>query len=445
MRSLKGVAALVAAGVALGSLAGCGSKGSSSEAPATAYNNEKVTLTVWGWGSQWEPALKGFKAKYPNITVKFNNTGTASDTATALSNAVQAGSGAPDVVTLEDANVSQFALSGALEDVSAYGAAKVKGDFAAGPVSKLTVDSKMYGMPIDSAPMVFFYNKTIFEKAGVSAAPTTWDEYLADAQKIKALGGGHYITNDTGDKDSFSPFNAMLWEAGAHPNKIDGDKVTINLTSSDPGVKKYTDFKQKLIDGGLLDTKSKQWSDDWFRGLGDGTIASLAIGAWMPVNLETSAPKAKGQWRVAPLPQWEAGRQTSSEDGGSALSIVKSSQKKAAAWTLVNYMTHGDGAKISVDKGGVFPSLKSILNSSEFKDQSNAYFGGQKVNAVLADAANLPVETYQFLPYNAYAQSVYGDIVGKAYSGKETLAAALKEYQDNLVQYGNNQGFTVNK
>jgi multiple sugar transport system substrate-binding protein len=44
------------------------------------------------------------------------------------------------------------------------------------------------------------------------------------------------------------------------------------------------------------------WSDQWYKALGNGTIATLATGAWMPADLESGVAAGSGQWAVAPLP-----------------------------------------------------------------------------------------------------------------------------------------------
>ena len=50
----------------------------------------------------------------------------------------------------------------------------------------------------------------------------------------------------------------------------------------------------------------------------------------------------------------------------------------------------------------------------------------------------------EYLPYQFYANSIYGDTVGQAYQSKSDLNTGLKAWQDALVKYGNQQGFTVN-
>lgn len=209
---------------------------------------------------------------------------------------------------LEDPTVTQFAVTDGLVDLSEFGADKLADDFAAGPWNKLQYNNKPYALPIDSGPEMFFYNKAVFDKAGVDGESIkTWNDYYEAAKKIRATGS--YITNLAGTSNDYQPFTAQIWQAGAQPWKVDGENITINMTK-DEGMQRYIQFVQKLIDEDLVDAKTPNWSDDWNRELNDGTLASLTIGAWMPINLMTGAPDQAGNWRVAQLPQWRKARKS---------------------------------------------------------------------------------------------------------------------------------------
>ncbi|KAA8821722.1 ABC transporter substrate-binding protein [Bifidobacterium vespertilionis] len=453
MRTAKKIMAASAAVASMFAFTACGESNTNATPGAqptdTNTAEAKGEITFWGWdsGNAMGDIIAAFEKANPGITVNFNNTGTAEKTSTALTNAISAGKGAPDVVMLEDPTVTQFAVTGDLLDLTAFGADKLADDYAAGPWNKLQYNNAPYALPIDSGPEMFFYNKAVFDKAGVDGESIkTWDDYYEAAKKIRATGA--YITNMAGTSNDYQPFTAQAWQAGAQPWKVDGTKITINM-SSDAGLKKYTDFVQKLIDEDLVDTKTSNWSDAWNRGLNDGSIASLTIGAWMPTNLISGAPDQAGNWRVAQLPQWESGKEVSAEDGGSALAVVKSSASQAAAYKFIEYLTHGDGAQLMADTG-TFPSLKKILSSSAFTDpnneankKTNDYFGGQNVNQVLAEAAQRPTEKFQYLPYNPFAQTAYGDEVSKAYTKEITLAEAMKNYANKLAEQGKSQGYDV--
>lgn len=311
------------------------------------------------------------------------------------------------------------------------------------------MSGKVYGLPLDSGPMAFFYNKEVFDRAGVDGESIkTWDQYLEAARKIHALGDEYYITSDSGDAGMF---DSMTWLAGAHPftTSEDGSEVTVDLTG-DQGVKTYTDFWQQLLDEGLLDTKTVGWSEEWFKGMVDGTIASLFTGAWMPGNLVNSAAGGAGKWRVTTMPTPD-GKTANAENGGSSLAVLASSPKAQAAYDFIEYASHGDGVKTRVE-AGAFPadqeSLKAdyFVNATTVKNSDGEdvdYFGGQKVNEVLAQAAQDVVTDYQFLPYEVKARNVFGDYFGKSYTDDQPLSEGVTAWQQALVDYGKEQGFTV--
>lgn len=426
------VAGLIA--VALASTSACGGGGDSSSS-----SQEQTTITVWAWESLVQKSVAGFEKEHPNIKVDVVNAGTNNDEYTAFSNAIAAGSGAPDLIQLDYNAVPQYAYMDALTDLSEFGGDKLLSKFTTGAKSGVTVEGTMYGMPMGTGPMALFYNSDVFQKAGITEAPTTWDEYYEAAKAIRALGDNYYITSDSGDA-GFAL--SMIWLAGGQPFTVDGNSVTIDLVN-DPGVQTWAKFWQRLIDEDLINTSTVGWSEEWYTSLNDGTIASLMTGAWMPITLENSVADAAGKYRVAntPTPNGEA---VNSENGGGALAVVKGSKNAEAAYEFAKYIAVGGGNK-TFTEGGSFPPDTATLENSDYLNQTSDYFGGQKVNAKLAEASEHVKSSFTFLPYQAYANLIYGDTVGQAFAGKITLSEGLQQWQDALVKYGEQQGFDVNQ
>lgn len=95
---------------------------------------------------------------------------------------------APDILNL---NVyASYAKDGLLYSSDEVLSPSVKSDLLDAFVKSGTYNGKMYGMPDLSSARAFFYNKTLFQKAGISAPPKTWSEFEDDAKKINALGSG---------------------------------------------------------------------------------------------------------------------------------------------------------------------------------------------------------------------------------------------------------------
>ncbi|BFV55943.1 sugar ABC transporter substrate-binding protein [Kitasatospora sp. CMC57] len=423
----------------------CGSSGSAdsgtakvlSEADLEAALNAGGSITVWSWDGLVKKAAAGFEAKYPKVKVNVVNAGTNNDEYTALQNAVKAGKGVPDIAQLEYYALPQFALGKSLTDLRELGVDKLDGSFTPGPSNAVKAGTdKVYGMPLDSGPMALFYNKDVFDKYQIKV-PTTWEEYAAAARKLHAADPKAYITNDTGDAGFTT---SMIWQAGGKPYTVDGTKVGVDF--SEPGSKKFADTWQPLVSDKLL-APVTSWSDEWYKGLGDGSIATLVIGAWMPSNLESGVKAGAGKWRVAPMPQWEGGGMPrTSENGGSSMAITKASGNKTLAYAFLKYAAVDEGAQIRID-GGAFPATTKHLNSPEFKNKEFPYFGGQKINEVLADSATQVVNGWSYLPYQAYANSIYKDTVGQAYVSGTTLQDGLKSWQEASLKYGKEQGFTT--
>ncbi|MEV0146235.1 MULTISPECIES: sugar ABC transporter substrate-binding protein [unclassified Nonomuraea] len=393
------------------------------------------SITVWAWEPTLKKVVADFQAKYPKVKVNLVNAGTGNDQYTALQNAVKAGSGVPDVAQIEYYALPQFALGKSVADLTTFGADKLDGTFTPGPWGSVHSGSGIYGLPMDSGPMALFYNKDVFDKHKIEV-PATWDEYIAAAKKLHDADPKAYITNDTGDAGFTT---SMIWQAGGKPYQVDGTKVSVNF--SDAGTQKFTSAWQQLVSGKLVAPVSS-WSDAWYKGLGDGSIATLVIGAWMPANLETGVKAGAGKWRVAPMPQWESGGKATSENGGSSLAVPEAAANKKLAYAFAKYASVDEGVQARVD-GGAFPATKAQLESPAFRDKKFAYFGDQQINQVLAESASQVVPGWSYLPYQVYANSVFNDTVGKAYISGTTLQDGLKAWQDASVKYGQEQGFTV--
>ncbi|MFB8353316.1 ABC transporter substrate-binding protein [Streptomyces niveus] len=438
-RLLRGIALLSV--LALGATACGGSDGDSSDQkPVSAEDIQAAlkkggTVTVWAWEPTLEKVAADFQVKYPKVKINLVGERSGDKHYTALSNAISAEKGVPDVAQVEYFAVGQYSLTKGLTELSPFGAGKLADKYTPGPWNAVSDGDKVYGLPMDSGPMALFYNKKVFDKHKI-AVPTTWDEYVDAARELHKADPKVFIANDAGDAGFAT---SMLWQAGSRPYTVDGTEVKVDFT--DAGAKKYTDTWQQLLDEKLL-APVNGWTDDWYKGLGDGTIATLATGAWMPANFVTGVPKAAGNWRAAPMPAWTEGDKASAENGGSSLALPALGRNKELAYAFAEYANAGDGVPTRVEQGA-FPATTAELRSAEFRDTEFEYFGGQKANEIFADSAANVADDWAYLPFQQYANSIFNDTVGKAYVSDTELAAGLKSWQDASVKYGKEQGFTV--
>ncbi|MFE6488391.1 ABC transporter substrate-binding protein [Streptomyces sp. NPDC088747] len=438
-RLMRGITLLSV--LALGATACGGSDDDSSGSKPVSATDIQAALekggsvTVWAWEPTLKTVAADFEKKYPKVKINLVSERSGDKHYTALSNAISAGKGVPDVAQVEYFALGQYSLTKGLSDLAPYGADKLADKYTPGPWNAVNDGDKVYGLPMDSGPMAMFYNKKIFDKYKI-AVPTTWDEYVEAARKLHKADPKVYIANDAGDAGFTT---SMLWQAGSRPYKVDGTKVSVNF--DDAGAKKYTDTWQKLIDEKLV-SPINGWTDDWYKGLGDGTIATLTTGAWMPANFVSGVPNASGDWRAAPMPQWTKGDKASAENGGSSLTLPTLGKNKELAYAFVEYANSGDGVKTRIDEGA-FPATKAELQASSFQNKEFEYFGGQKANEIFAASAAEVADDWSYLPFQQYANSIFNDTVGKAYVSGTSLSEGLKSWQDASVKYGKEQGFTV--
>lgn len=437
----------------------------------------RTVITVWSWEPSMRAVIEDFEQANPDIRVELD----ATSGYTNLNRFIQDGYNLPDVVQLEYYALGQYAVSGQLLDITDR-VADYAGQYTPGTWSSVQLNGTVYGLPMDSGPMAFFYNEDVFRQAGVDAASIrTWDDYYEAARKLKEI--GVYITADAGDA---SFFNAMVWLAGGRPflTSADGKEVTVCL-DTDAGVARFTAFWQRMIDEGLVATNLTTWSDEWKAALGAGQVASLFSGAWMPSLLLADVPGGSGLWRVATMPT-ENGIPTNAENGGSAMGVLRSTRKPEAAFRFIDYVCHDAQGIATRVAGGAFPADNATLNDEEFLSRTTItdsrgidipYFGGQRFNEVLAQAAREVSVGYQYLPFEVYARSDFSDTVGTAYrwsakalrystakarieagertaDGKQitlpedpgqrvSMMDGVALWQRDLLEYGTNQGFTM--
>ncbi|MCD5348056.1 sugar ABC transporter substrate-binding protein [Agromyces sp. H3Y2-19a] len=417
----------------VGALSGCaaGASGDESTDIEAALDTE-TTLTWWTWGDTTQAWADAFMKEHPKITIEVVKVDNPDAAVTKLQNAVKAGSGAPDIIPVEYQTLPQLTLGDALADLTPYGLADNEDEFTASTWNAVNVQGELVGLPLDSGPMVMIYNTDLYQKAGVAEAPKTWDEFAAASAKIHAYDPEAYIAN-AGDAGFFT---SMIWSFGGQPFKTDGENVTIDL--QDEGSKQFADFWGGMLEKGEL-SQVPTWSDEWNRALAAGKLGTLMMGAW-----EIGGPTDAGDtWKVAPMPSAD-GQPASAENGGSAIAVTEQSKHKAAAAAVLQWLATGEGRDL-VNQGG-FPSTTATMSDPEWLGRTwPEVYGDQTANEVGAAAAESVIPGWQYLPYQGYANSVFGDSVGKALASESDLNAALLEWQDTLVEYGNSQGFTVNE
>ncbi|MFC9331305.1 ABC transporter substrate-binding protein [Kitasatospora sp. NPDC057015] len=432
------LATLPAAALVL-SLAACGSSDGGSKAgdPATALDTP-TTLTFWTWAPNMDKAVAGFEKKYPKIKVNVVNAGQSAAEYTKLQTAVKAGSGGPDIAQVEYFALPEFALGKRLVNLDEYGAADLRSRFTAAAWSQVTSNGGVYGIPQDTGPMAMFYNEKVLGEFGI-APPKTWAEFEAAATRIHQADPNRFITSiDPGDAGGL---DSLLWQAGSRPFQ-QKSPTSVGVDLADDGAKKVSDFWSGLLAKKLVDP-APGWTNEWWQSMSSGKYAMWIVGAWAPGNLASTIPQTSGQWRAAPVPQWSTGDPVSSENGGSANVVPVTSTHKDAAVAFAKWLnSEPDGTKALSD-GGLFPATTDMLKDPAFLDKPIEVLGGQKANQVFAQSSAAVSPTWQFLPYQVYANSVFKDTVGQGIAGNGSISSGMEAWQKRITDFGTQQGFSI--
>jgi multiple sugar transport system substrate-binding protein len=137
----------------------------------------------------------------------------------------------PDVLNLN--SFSSYAKDGLLHPAKDVLSSATKDDFIDAFARGGEYRGELYGLPILASARAFFYNKSLFARAGIAAPPKTWDELVEDARKIQALGGGTIgYALPLGPEEAQAEWSIWMWNGGGDWKS--GEAWTIN---SDPNVR----------------------------------------------------------------------------------------------------------------------------------------------------------------------------------------------------------------
>ncbi|MFJ4166920.1 ABC transporter substrate-binding protein [Microbacterium sp. NPDC089698] len=427
-------------------LSGCSSSPTNSSATEPVSQaqidkamNTKTTLTYWTWVDGIDKSVGLFEKKYPNIKVNVVNVGSGADEYAKVRAALKSGKGFPDVMQLGYDYIGSFQQTKSLLDLTPYGGNKLKTQFTEATWNQVANKDGVWAIPQDSGPLGNLYREDIFQNAGLNGAPKTWDDFAKAAETVKSKTGS-YITNLPGN--DMPQIVGYLWQAGVKPFNYSGG-TTVGIDVNSDGAKKVISYWQDLIKKDLVSV-DPDFTDEFYQGLSKGKYASWVVPAWGPLFLQGTVKDTSGLWRAAEAPQWTAGAHVSGNWGGSSNAVTAKTANPIAAYELAKFVnTEFDSTIHLANDVSLFPTTTKTLESPEFTDAKSDFFGGQQVNKLYADIAKTVDPKFDFLPFMDYANSSFNETLGKAITEKGDLGAALDEWQNKLVTYAKQQGFTV--
>ena len=422
--SVAAIAATALAGCATGGAGGAGSgKSLTSSAPSTALTGD---LTVWSWdvaATALKKAAPAFEKKYPKVKVKVVDIG-YDNAYDKISVGLQSGHGLPDVVTVETDHMAGYIGAfphGFVNLTPAAGSMKADFDPTKWAASTDTA-GHLYSLPWDDGPVGLFYRRDYFTAAHIDPSSIkTWDQLVAAGKKIKAATGKKLLVADVTNGDSLFPM--LLQQQGASYFTKDG-KVSLDS----PQALKALQLEKAMQDAGLIDNE-KGW-DGLVSATKAGNVATQPIAVWWTGTLTSEMPKLSGKFGVLPLPAFEPGGATTSNNGGSTLAIPSQSKHPDAAWAFVKFaLTDRANAVAMMKNEGLFPSYLPALTDPYFQ-APQPYFGGQPIYRLFGEAVK-HIPPFVYTADSTKASDVVNNMVaGVLLNGndpKSALAGAAKQ------------------
>ncbi|GIH62048.1 ABC transporter substrate-binding protein [Microbispora siamensis] len=406
-----------------------GQAASQSAAPAG-----PVKLTYWTWVPNMDKIVTAWNQAHPDIQVTVSKQAGGDDAAAKFLTAAKAGN-PPDLVQAEYQMLPSFVAADAVADLKAE-TAQAKAEFSAGIWGLVTLGTDaVYAVPQDSGPMMLYYRKDLFAKYGIEV-PKTWDEYAEAARAVHRKDPKVFL----GTFSSKDPgwFAGLSQQAGAQWWSISGDawKVAVN----DEATKKVASYWGGLVKEGVIDGMP-YFTPEWNKALNDGRLLTWPSAVWGPGVLSSNAPKAKGKWAIAPLPQWNAGENHSGFWGGSSTAVAAKSPNKAAAAKFATWLnTDPQALGLLIKEGAVYPaSTKGAALMTEAPD----YFSNQPDFWKQAADIGATARGFTFGPNVGVTYNAYKDAFDKAVAAKSDFAAAVQSMQDATVADMQKSGFTL--
>ncbi len=322
---------------------------------ADATSDEPVTLkwALWDVSSTvyYQPLIDAYTAAHPNVTIEMVDLG-STDYSTVLGTQLSGSGSDFDVVTVKDVpGYVSLVNKGVLEPLNDLIAQDgVDLSLYNGVTDQVTIDGNLYELPFRSDIWVLYYNKDIFDAAGVDY-PTndmTWDEYDALARSVtdttagSEIYGAHYHT----------------WRSTIQLDGILDGKNTI-VDGSYEFTKPYYEMvlnQQKdgvCMDYATLKTQGLHYS----AAFAQGNVATMNMGTWFIATLIEKINSGEytdcTNWGIVKYPHADGVEAGSTLSTITALAIPTSAPNKDAAWDFVKFVSGSEGAEVMASTGNI--------------------------------------------------------------------------------------------
>ena len=389
---------LIAAGAAASALAltACGSGGGGSSAgdlEATGdikiwYSNNEAEIA---WGKQM---VEAWNADHPDEQIKAQEIPAGASSEESITAAITAGNAPCLIFNTSPAAVPGFQKQGGLvnlsdfEDGDSY-ITERSGDLADQYRSE---DGGFYQLPWKSNPVMIFYNKDMFQQAGLdpeNPALSTYDEFLATSRTLVEAGVAEYAINPSPTSEfyqSWFDFYPLYAAQSGGTLLVEDGKATFN----DENGKAVSDLWRTMYEEKLSGNEAYQGDS-----FADGISAMAIVGPWA-----ISVYGDKVNWGAVPVPT-EAGtapEETYTLSDAKNIGLFTACKNKGTAWEVLKFATSEEQDGMWLEETGQMP-LRQDLTATypDYFEANPAYtqFGDQASRTVEVPNVSNSIEIWQ--------------------------------------------------
>jgi multiple sugar transport system substrate-binding protein len=385
-----------------------------ASANAQADPSGNVSFMVFGDPAElaaYQGLVDAFESAHPTIDVELMHVPDQADYRQRLGADFAAGTPA-DVVLINYRRYAPFAERGVLEPLGPYLASSdviQESDFYTEALDPFRWDGEVMCIPQNLSSLVVYYNKHLFDDAGL-AYPSdtwTWQEFLDTAKALTKDTDGDGRTDQFGLGTEASIFRLapFIWQNGGElvDNESSPTRLALDTPEAREAVQWFVDLQ---VAHHVVPDATEEAAEDSESRFQNGRTA-------MFLNSRRGTPTYREitgfDWDVAALPN---NRESAGILHSDAYCMPSSAENKEAIWTFIEFANSAEGQEIIARSGRTVPSLIEVANSPAFLDPEAKPANSQVFLSTLPDIRAVPV-----IPGWVDIESTAGEELERAFYG----------------------------
>lgn len=306
----------------------------------------------------YESVANAFMRRRPGVTVDVVTVAEKTDHLARLSTSFAAGN-PPDVFLVNYREFAQFAARGALEPVGPLLERRGLdlGRYYRPPVEAFTYDGALQCMPQNISSLVVYYNRALFERAGVPEPPDRWGwQDLRHTARAMTRGD----VDGLGVEPNVIRLAPFVWSNGGEV--VDDTHRPTTFTLDEPRAREAVGFVVGLVRDGVVPTAEEVAAADLETRFETGKLAMLLSSR---VDTPRFREVAGLRWDVAPLPVADEPANILHSD---AYCMSAEPENAQLAADFIAFAAGRQGQTLAALGGRTVPSLRSVARSPAFLD-----------------------------------------------------------------------------